>query len=385
MTPVSRPAEPRILGPLLRATLPAPIQTFLLRAALEGDAASRNEAFEAWKDRSGGTPQALATGPHAARALAPLLWAAIRDLPEIVPTALGTYLRAAASRAQNRSALYAAILQELLDALGSRHIPFIVLKGAALAWSVYPAPWQRHCHDIDLLVPRTRRAEALDTAESVAFLGRRETAEGAEASHPSGLPLVLHDAPYLASLHNREMEAIWGRAATATVAGRPVRVMAPEDALLHTLLHAACGSRRNGLLWVSDAVFLLRAGSRLNWDAFVERAARTGAAIPVRTMAGYLSSNFSLPVPSQVLEGLTTAETTGLAAEVSVLGVCRTLGWRRSLKLMPSTGARVQLACRLLFPSPRALRAAGEANPGRGTMSAYARRIARPLLGMPPR
>jgi hypothetical protein len=55
------------------------------------------------------------------------------------------------------------VLAEVLEAFQRASIDTIVLKGAALAWTIYPAPAMRPMRDVDLLVPPTaaRTAQAL--------------------------------------------------------------------------------------------------------------------------------------------------------------------------------------------------------------------------------
>ncbi|NOZ77750.1 MAG: nucleotidyltransferase family protein [Acidobacteria bacterium] len=378
---MSRRARPAAtLEQLFRAALPSRLQTLLLRAALAEEEGARKEAFLAWARLGGGTVASLASGPTAARTLAPLLWAGVRHAQDAVPTELGTYLRAATDRAQERTVLYGRILAGLVDTLARHDVPFAVLKGAALAWTVYPAPWQRHCHDIDLLVPPENHRDAVEAARSAGFDFPEPASRLVEGTHPSGLPLTLHTAPYRAPLHNGDLPGLWDRRIRRTVAERPVHTLVPEDALLHVLVHAACGSRRNGLLWVSDAVLLARANPAPDWEAFVRRAAATGAAGPVSLVAAYLVRELQAPIPPSVPDTLSATPQSALAHRVNLLAVARTLGWRRAAGLLPGPAARAGLVLRLLFPAPSTLAAAGEAHSGLRGWTTYPHHLLRPLL-----
>ena len=66
---------------------------------------------------------------------------------------------------QARSRAIAAIL----DAFNSRGLEVVVLKGAALAWSIYPSPDLRPMSDLDLLIDRTAADAAQTELRSLGF------------------------------------------------------------------------------------------------------------------------------------------------------------------------------------------------------------------------
>ena len=81
-------------------------------------------------------------------------------------------------------------------------IEVIGLKGADLAWNLYPEPWLRPQRDLDLLVPETRLAEALQRLEEMGCRldeGSRHPAHPGfwwhhhcTLVHPLGVKLELH-------------------------------------------------------------------------------------------------------------------------------------------------------------------------------------------------
>ncbi|MEA3292700.1 MAG: nucleotidyltransferase family protein, partial [Pseudomonadota bacterium] len=60
-------------------------------------------------------------------------------------------------------------LKEILDALDSRSIRPLLLKGAALAWTIYPAPALRPMGDIDLLTRLEQAEEAQETLRGLGY------------------------------------------------------------------------------------------------------------------------------------------------------------------------------------------------------------------------
>ncbi|HHQ48682.1 MAG TPA: hypothetical protein ENK19_07345 [Acidobacteria bacterium] len=363
---------PAFLDRLVALALPTAAQTLLLRTCLLEPGAAR-EAFAEWIRITGGSVERLAAGPDGARSLGPVLWAALRDDPA-GPRPVQTYLRAAAAREQARAKVYGALCREVFDALETAGVPFLVLKGALLAWSVYGEPWHRHCHDLDLLVRPEDMSRAVRAVAEAGFTGADPAARRPEAVHPSGLPVVLHPAPHPAPHYNRGMEALWREASPRTVAG--CRVLAPpeHEILLHVLVHAVTGSHRNGLLWATDAGSLLARHPGLDWDAFVARARESGAAVLLSPSLEFLGRELAAPVPPGVIDALGRTAATPLDRSTAILRISRTSGLGRCLAAAGGPAAAALLV-RMAFPPPRALLAAGEAATPSERAAAYPRRI----------
>jgi hypothetical protein len=216
------------------------------------------------------------------------------------PAALQVWQRAYHATALTHQ-LYSQALQRVLCALQDRGTAVIVLKGAALAETVYPCGAVRPMRDVDLLV----RAEALSRVEdTLAAMGYR-LAEGAHpkawwrAQHfqlafrkpeapPFDVPLEVHwhiDRP--SRPFAIELEGLWQRAIPATVAGVDTRILAPEDLLLHLCLHTcrhAGGPLHEGrmnlrLLSFCDLAAVVRhATPRVDWAQLAQRAQQWGVA-----------------------------------------------------------------------------------------------------------
>ena len=117
-----------------------------------------------------------------------------------------------AERIAHEARRAAAILEEAA-------IPHILLKGAVLR-GLYPEEWMRTSSDVDILVPRSRHAEAARAFASKGY------AEGERGSHdvvfksPAGIPVELHYSLMEEGLSGK-MEAplsrIWEHAAPVAV------------------------------------------------------------------------------------------------------------------------------------------------------------------------
>ena len=135
----------------LRAILPNEAETELLRAILWSGPPAR----EAWH-RLQSTLGSLATGfdrlDPAQKGLLPLLHVAATREGIALGVGDATYLRAAHLREELRGIAYRRILDPLLATLAEAGIRTAILRGCALADTVYPDPGARHSHGIELLV-----------------------------------------------------------------------------------------------------------------------------------------------------------------------------------------------------------------------------------------
>lgn len=203
-------------------------------------------------------------------------------------------------------------LAEILEALQSRGVTPIVMKGAYLAEHVYPDVALRPMDDTDLLV-REEQLEAARTAlEDIGYAPKAEYFLTLDTKH---LPVLakrgnpygvdVHWQPAVGGHFDVDLTAVWDRARPAQVAGRPVLAFAPEDQLLHLSIHMVYEHAFNARLFVlTDLAGVVRQGGGLEWDVFVASARAWGAA-----KCGWLALQLArelagAPVPEEVLSAL---------------------------------------------------------------------------------
>jgi hypothetical protein len=198
-------------------------------------------------------------------------------------------------------------LAQALAALDAHGIDVIVLKGAALAETLYPHPALRPFHDLDLLVrpDHISRADAclraLGYARAADEHGWRFDVAWDRATlyeAPGGVRVDLHwgllNEPRY-RWHEEDAAAVWERAARARLAGVDARTLAAEDLLLHLAAHLAIHHAGEGLLWQWDVARLIERG--LDWDALAERATRWRVAAAVRFALDGVITRFEVAVP----------------------------------------------------------------------------------------
>jgi len=217
-----------------------------------------------------------------------------------------------------RNALIYHELTDALHALAEAGITAIVLKGAALAMSVYPNIADRVMSDADLLVRPEQRNLAKTALESAGFqflpetphrFGPFDTAFTGEMSfrRVNGAVIELHweiePIEWFRRLTVLDMNAIWKDAQLLVLGHTRSLQLSPVDMMLHLCLHLAQHGYTH-LVGYSDILQLLKYHPTFDWDRFLLRARR----FRLRAICYFpLEVAFSVleaPIPPAVLKAL---------------------------------------------------------------------------------
>jgi hypothetical protein len=253
-----------------------------------------------------------------AERLAPALGFMLKErAPAAMPAAVRDRLRAHLVEATACHIVLSGELGRLLRHFGTTGIPVIPLKGPALAETLYPRPALRPASDLDLLIPCEtlvevdgalrdlgyRRAPDEHSWSFDAAFDRATVYEG-----PAGVRADVHwsfvsDPRY--SWNEGASRAVWDRAVRIRVAGEDALGLGPEDLLLYLALHLAVHHGLAGLLWYWDLARLLQhSGTRLDWTAVVERAARWRVVRVLAFVLRGVEDLFGPSVPAPVMARL---------------------------------------------------------------------------------
>lgn len=347
------------LSPLL---LPSQEQTLLLRACLLADTRGY-KAWELYQFHLTGPRRPLQADRATAKWLQPLLYYSLNHSRAEGDENLRTNLRAAYLYEELRSTTFRDICRKLVLTLHGADVPVVILRGAALAGTVYKQWAFRHCHDVDFWVDGKDQSEAVEALTKEGFrpgaTQRQHRPGDRKLTHASGLQVALHDRLFLLPYYDPPAQEIRTRVQAQEIAGVAVRCLAPVDALLHVLGHAACSGSRDNLQWVCDAWHILNHHPEFDWDLFESMARKSRVVLPVAIMLDYLVGGLEAPVPSYVLDGLRRE-----AAATSVVGIEAVIcgaraGTRGQLRnLWKHTGcwkARMALLKWLVIPCPDCL------------------------------
>jgi hypothetical protein len=227
--------------------------------------------------------------------LEPLVLAHFRDAGVGVPAHLADRLRTRWMQHAHAHAIRTRVIQEFGRVLAAASIPFLLLKGAALAHLVYETPLLRPMRDVDVLVRKADVVRAQLVLQRSGF-----TPKGAAVApgyhHLQGMSTTVDGATVTIELHHELLRAtaflkpvcyenVRGAAQPFDWGGTPFHTLGPEDMLWHVYAHAfainvLCPAVR--LISVADLVRVVEVWvDRLDWDRIGREFGRVLRALPL--------------------------------------------------------------------------------------------------------
>jgi hypothetical protein len=351
----------RALSWALSRILPGPEETALLKVLLHRGTSART-AWTVLKRNVPDLPTLFRIDTGGRNRLAPLLLASLRENEIEADARLLTVLRTAYVREELRSRVYFEIAGEVLGELGKRGVPFTVLKGGALAPTVYAEPCLRHAHDLDILVYEGSITEAVDVLEGLGLLRARDLADGwgAACRHGSGLPVLLLSRLFRRRYYGLDLSRLRDDGREVTIGGSPAHIMSTAHNLVHALGHASYCPSRSTLLWSTDAWTILEAEDGVDWDKVLASTREAGLEIPVFAQLRYLRAELGAAIPREPLErcGQWAARKDPMRRDMALSGTRRSRGRPPGLSGWEAPGpkGRLEVLRWELFPSREYLR-----------------------------
>jgi hypothetical protein len=198
----------------------------------------------------------------------------------------------------------------VVDALARVEVIPVLMKGFGLASRLYPEqPLARPASDVDVLVlpeevPRSEVALAglgLRLSQVPGVENVFEEHHHRPWSGASGL-VELHFRLFAGfGLHVFDDRRVRERTTLATLEGRAVRWLSPEDEFLYLATHVANHAFLR-VSWLVDLERYFRFVPQLNWGLMAERARAAGFTVPVRTTLEVLSRVLELEIPEAARE-----------------------------------------------------------------------------------
>jgi hypothetical protein len=298
----------------------------------------------------------------------PLLWQALagvegrgRELRE----ALAPIVHAAAAR----ELLVQRDLQATMAALASAGVPALVIKGSALAYSVYPEPWHRTRTDTDLLVSQESVQAAMAALERCGYRRSDAISTGAYVSHQIAFERTdAHDVRHVIDLHWKvanpqiiadalPFDLLWRSAEPAPALGASARVpslvASVGIACIHRLAHHQGHDR---LIWLYDLRLITSRLTSDQWMALAALARDRGVAGLCLDGLQQARRELSASLPVEV-EKLLGAAAPAEASQSYLHGPVRKRDVLVSdLKALRSWRARLRLLREHAFPPPAFMR-----------------------------
>jgi hypothetical protein len=282
--------------------------------------------------------------------LLPVLWNRLRGHTGRVPPEIADRIHAQAAVTEFRMAMTETTLQDALEVLASAGIRVLLLKGAALATTVYPSFAARPMGDVDILVQPGEARRAWNLLVSAGW--RPELAGGErffEGHHhlvglvdPKGLNLALEVhrgmLPTPGPFQFDEAE-VWRDARPVKLGTSEAWVPSDQHQLLHLCVHFAwshmllTGIGRT----VRDVATMLERGE-IDWEGFIALARRTRAATCAYWTLAMSRTLAAARVPESVLASLRPGGPVALTnalerAQISsaLLGACPSIHLMRAM------------------------------------------------------
>ncbi len=209
--------------------------------------------------------------------------------------------------------------QENLAQIGAvcdrRQLPVVLLKGSALAQTVYPDPACRPMSDIDLWVAPERMDEVVAFMPSLGFVNREKVERPTPLQALSGGEIAFYRPDWrqgLVELHwspvggwwqyhtaDLDVAGMWQRRVPLTAAADQapfVFQLDPEDTIIQLAVHIAVNHQFSATLLRSLADIGLTAVSRpVNWQLLADRAKRWRVGTAVYLTLTLTDQLFDLP------------------------------------------------------------------------------------------
>ena len=198
----------------------------------------------------------------------PLVLAHIERTGLPIPADLRDRLRARRTQHAHAAVVRARVVADVAGAMAQAEVPFLVLKGAALAHLVYGDPGLRPMRDVDLLIRKADAGRAQDVLMRCGFRPGG-AAVPARHHHLQGMARTLDGATVTIELHHelmvrtpfvepRDYDDLIRRSRPFEWGGMSYQTLGCEDMLWHVYAHAfVINTLRPGairLLSVADLV-----------------------------------------------------------------------------------------------------------------------------------
>ncbi len=200
-------------------------------------------------------------------------------------------------------------------------VPLVPLKGPALAQMLYGNLALRQFSDLDVLVPRTAYARALD---AVTAMGYRLVRPAAAVSRPESEALMRFFGDYTYTLVNPDtgvtLELHWGlsprdrfislteadfweRLEPLTLAGETMPVLSGSELFIYLSVHGAKDSWKR-LSWLCDLATFLHRHETMDWAGTLAQA-RRGGSLRMALLGVFLAHGLlDAPIPEPFLAPL---------------------------------------------------------------------------------
>lgn len=248
--------------------------------------------------------------------IAPLLYYNFKKVSDdLVPPKVMKELRETYTEARAHNILATCGLIEILEAFLDAKIKVIVLKGMALAETVYPDMALRPFSDLDLLIFKEDLRKIEAKLSQFGYDLFRDYRLGFAQQFGSRLTYIkenevsidLHwhiaDLPYSKYI---PISSFWENAISVNIEGVETLILSPEDMLIHLCLHFS-GHHYSELFWLVDISETIYCYSEtIDWGLLLEKIRRYRIHSLMRYILRLVKELFEPPMSAFILEHLSS-------------------------------------------------------------------------------
>jgi hypothetical protein len=307
-----------------------------------------------------------------AHGVAPLLWYTLEDIgwPAAIPMQVRHTLRATFYQTTAQNTLIYQELERILDAL--QDIPVIVLKGAALANTLYPHIGTRPMVDIDLLVPRQALIHAAQALHPLGYhlISVQHHLVFVRAGSTQNTVVEIHWLPLYNVLqtHTHLIEWFWSQRESwqHNLTDIEAYQFSPTAHLLYLVAHLTSHhSSQHRLIWMHDLhLMITKYAGELEWDTLMLQADRAHLKELLEKTLRILQTQYETHIPSWTFFSEPAADHAGLSnLDVSAPSEMRDTSVWYALRFL-DWPLRLYLVLLVIFPRPMYIKQRYSPQPG---------------------
>jgi len=245
----------------------------------------------------------------------------VKDVAKVIPNEILENLKTMSKILEFRNRLLLHELGNLIQTINATGAQVIILKGAALAQTVYSDITLRAFGDIDLLAQPNDWPKLRNTLRELGFTPDRNFDELTEQdiwdytcsfrtiNFRKTNPLPVHLDIHFNSVHigwpKSESHKLWARAIEIKMPNATALGLCPEDLLVHLCIHLTFHNFSK-LQWFVDIYKTIQYyNETLDWNKLInESKDNKGRILPLYYGLSYTKRLLDGPIPSDVLEEL---------------------------------------------------------------------------------
>jgi len=194
-------------------------------------------------------------------------------------------------------------LGRVIQALREAGVAPLVLKGAALAETVYPSISMRPMADVDILV----HEKEIDTVKACVTALGYVPSENKDCSFCRNTRIPVHlDVHYkIWYLTDEEFKSLWDDSQLISIAQTKARTIPPDETLIYTAAHAAIQHGILGPVALEDVNRICSFYQHeLAWDKIVKKIKKYNLHVPIYCVLSAAKLFKETPIPDEALDAL---------------------------------------------------------------------------------